>query len=268
MKIPFFKYHGAGNDFIIMDESHERYFDKLQNPEAIIAAMCDRRFGIGADGLMLLRQHPDFDFQMIYYNSDGRESTMCGNGGRCLVAFASDQGIIEKKTSFTAIDGAHTATILNKEGNTQLVSLQMTNVNKIDLIRDGFFLNTGSPHYVLFVDEIENLDVFTLGRALRHDPAIGKGGTNVNFARFINKTIYIRTYERGVEDETLACGTGITATAIAAYHSGKIDFTKDIRVKALGGDLSVSFDPTPGGHFINVFLQGPATLVFKGEADI
>jgi diaminopimelate epimerase len=268
MKIPFFKYHGAGNDFIIINESQQRYFEKLQNPQAIIAAMCERRFGIGADGLMLLRQHPDFNFQMIYYNSDGRPSTMCGNGGRCLVAFAADEGIIGQQTSFIAIDGAHKATILQKQGTTHLVSLQMTDVKKIDPMLNGYFLNTGSPHYVVFEDEIENLDVFNLGRKLRHNPAFGIEGTNINFVRFINNTLYIRTYERGVEDETLACGTGITAAAIAAYHSGTIDFSKDINVKALGGDLSVSFDAATGGSFINVFLQGPATRVFNGEADI
>lgn len=250
----FYKYHGTGNDFILIDNRQGQY--SLSKEQ--IAAMCHRRFGIGADGLMLLDHAEGCDFRMVYYNADGGESTMCGNGGRCMVAFAKQLGLITTKARFLAIDGEHTATI-HDDGT---VNLHMVDVKEIN-IYDGYtILNTGSPHYVVWVKEVAGIDVFGKGREIRNYPQFQPGGINVNFTELVNGQLSVRTYERGVEDETLSCGTGVTAAAIAATCSETGSFTT--KVSTPGGMLEVSFTKDTDHSAKNVILSGPAVFVFKG----
>ncbi len=254
MTINFYKYQGTGNDFIIIDNRNKSF--EIDNN--LIKKMCDRRFGIGADGLMLLENHNNTDFRMVYFNSDGYEGTMCGNGGRCIVAFANKLGIIKNKTKFIAVDGVHYAEI-----NDGLVSLKMLDLKQIERINDDYFLNTGSPHYVKFVDEFNKINVYNEGKRIRNNDTFKAKGTNVNFAQLTGNIIKVGTYERGVEDETLSCGTGVTAVAICAYiESDKKINNFDIETK--GGNLNVSFD-NKNNLFENVWLTGPATFVFSGE---
>jgi diaminopimelate epimerase len=268
MQTEFYKYHGAGNDFIIIDDREEKIFPSTLNAVKDISLLCNRRFGIGADGLMLLRTHSDYDFQMIYFNSDGRESTMCGNGGRCLAAFASYKEFVQSRMYFIAADGPHHAEVFDGENGKNIVSLQMKNVAGVRKMSDGYFLDTGSPHFILFVDDIDSVDVYNEGKKWRHDPLFGPGGTNVNFVSIKNNTLNIRTFERGVEDETFACGTGITAAAIASYSRGYVLNRQLIAVKAMGGDLSVSFKEENDGSFSDIYLTGPTVRVFKGTIEI
>lgn len=265
MNFTFSKYQGAGNDFILIDNRNQ-----LFNPQNTsgIRALCNRRFGIGADGLMLLETDPTCDFKMVYFNADGLEGTMCGNGGRCIVAFARLLGIIEKSTTFLATDGPHEATINNIDGNNMEVALQMTNVEYIESIKGGYYLDTGSPHLILFRNDLEALNITEEGKQFRYDPAFQPGGTNVNFVSIKNGELHIRTYERGVEAETLACGTGVTAAAIASFYTRKITIDKDIPVYARGGKLTVSFTARSGAQFENVFLEGPAVKVFDGAFEL
>jgi diaminopimelate epimerase len=260
MQVEFYKYQGAGNDFVMID-NRSGFFPK-ENTQ-LIAHLCDRRFGIGGDGLILLENDSDTDFRMVYYNSDGNQSSMCGNGGRCLVAFAKDLNVIENETTFIATDGLHHASF---EDN-GLVSLQMIDVPTIDIKKDYSFLNTGSPHHVQMVEDLEHFNVKENGSAIRYSELYGAAGSNINFVKKIDDaTFRLRTYERGVEDETLACGTGATAVAIAMNATGQTDSTA-INVNVEGGKLVVSFDKTPNG-FTNVFLKGPAEFVFKGTIEI
>jgi diaminopimelate epimerase len=260
MLLEFYKYQGAGNDFVMID-NRTGFFPK-ENTQ-LIAHLCDRRFGIGGDGLILLENDMDTDFKMVYYNSDGNQSSMCGNGGRCLVAFAKDLKVIEDKTTFIATDGLHHASF---EDN-GLVSLQMIDVPAIDIKNDHSFLNTGSPHHVQMVEDLEHYNIKEEGAAIRYGELYGAAGSNINFVKKIDDTTFrLRTYERGVEDETLACGTGATAVAIAMNATGQTDATA-INVNVEGGKLVVSFDKTPNG-FTNVFLKGPAEFVFKGTITI
>ncbi|MBN8703989.1 MAG: diaminopimelate epimerase [Bacteroidetes bacterium] len=264
MNIDFYKYEGTGNDFIILDDRSESF--DVSN-QSTIEKLCDRRFGIGADGLMLLRNCTGYDFEMVYFNSDGKQSSMCGNGGRCIVAFANKIGVINAKTTFKAIDGPHEA-IVEKDG---IIKLKMCNVSSIEKNSDFYFLNTGSPHFVRFVKDIEQLNVFEEGRKVRYNDRFKTEGTNVNFVEFANKSIIIRTYERGVENETLSCGTGVTAAAIAAFiqDSSILDIaTNTVLVKARGGDLKVSFSTANNILFENIWLQGAAKFVFKGVITI
>ena len=226
----------------------------------VIENLCDRRFGIGADGLILLQNSEKADFKMVYFNSDGNQSTMCGNGGRCIAKFAHDLNLIGDKTSFIAIDGPHKALILS-DGN---VSLKMGNTLKAQVSKGDWFLDTGSPHHVKNVTDVAEYDVYGEGRTIRNQ--YGKDGSNVNFVAAKGNSLDVRTYERGVEDETYSCGTGVTASAIIAYQAGWLDQTS-IPVKTAGGDLNVSFLPTKNG-FEDVWLTGPATFVFKGEVDL
>ncbi|SDE81169.1 diaminopimelate epimerase [Cellulophaga baltica] len=258
MKLTFYKFQGTGNDFVMVD-NRQNIFDK-ENTERI-AFLCDRRFGIGADGLILLENEKDLDFKMVYFNSDGNESTMCGNGGRCLVAFAKHLGIIKDSASFNAIDGLHKASI--KEG---LVSLQMKDVEEIKEKPNAVFLDTGSPHHVQMVTGLEDYQVKKEGARLRYG-VYGEKGSNINFVEQIDATSFsIRTYERGVEDETLSCGTGVTAAAIAMHKTGKTT-NSEVFIKALGGDLNIKFEVN-NKVYSNVFLTGPAKFVFKGEIDV
>lgn len=259
MNIIFQKYQGTGNDFIIIDN---RDGSVIINKDQI-EKMCNRRFGIGADGLMLLNAHPDYDFEMKYYNSDGNESSMCGNGGRCLVKFASEVGIVRTDYKFIATDGEHQATI-NLDGT---VSLKMNDVEKVEYVNGNYVLNTGSPHFVSYNDNVWQLDVVKKGREIRFSPEYKQEGINVNFVEETEEpdVIKVRTYERGVENETLSCGTGVTAAAIVSYHNDN-GFNR-VEVKTKGGDLSVEFDKI-GDRFENVWLNGPAEKVFEGEIEI
>lgn len=258
MELSFYKYQGTGNDFVMVDN---RQNTLSKNDTNLIKTLCDRKFGIGADGLILLEnsEEPGEDFKMVYFNSDGRESSMCGNGGRCIVAFAHFLGIIKEKTAFSAIDGYHEATIDNG-----LVSLKMTDVDEIEEKDDAVFLNTGSPHHVVFLKNVSSFEVKEEGAAIRYSSEYDKaGGTNVNFAEPLDQTtLRVRTYERGVEDETLSCGTGVTAVALAAFATGRVE-TRTVNLDTPGGELSVSFEPHEKG-FRNIWLTGPAKQVFKG----
>ncbi len=255
MQLHFDKYQGTGNDFVLIDNREAKIALSVNQ----IAFLCNRRFGIGADGLMLLENADGYDFRMVYYNADGNESTMCGNGGRCIVAYAKKLGVIKDNASFVAIDGAHVATI-NNDG---IVNLQMQDVKEV-LYAGGYTeLNTGSPHYVMFVDNVNNTDVFNIGRNIRNSERYQPKGINVNFVQKLEDGIHVRTYERGVEDETYSCGTGVTAAAIAA----NADTTGHIstNIKTPGGNLQVSFDKKDANHIVNVILSGPATYVYSGE---
>lgn len=254
MEFTFYKYQGTGNDFVIID-NREDFFPK-ENTE-LVAKICDRRFGVGADGLLLLENHSSADFRMVYYNSDGNLSSMCGNGGRCISHFAKFLGIISEKATFEAVDGMHEATV-----EKDWVSLKMNDVDKVKISENYAFLNTGSPHHVQLVSELQDFDVFTNGRSIRNK-IYGKEGANVNFVEQQDDTTFIvRTYERGVEDETLSCGTGVTAVAIAMFEIGKTSENK-VTLKTSGGQLQVRFEKNDSAYK-NVYLEGPATLVFKG----
>ncbi len=257
MKVHFYKYQGTGNDFVMID-NRSLFFPKEN--QQLITSLCDRRFGIGADGLILLENASNYDFRMIYYNSDGRQGTMCGNGGRCVVAFAKQLGIITEKALFIAVDGEHNALIDPKNE----VQLQMKDVNTIDVHEGYTFLNTGSPHHIIFVDDVEAIDVKTEGAAIRYGVLYrDKGGSNVNFVERVSPTVLkVRTYERGVEDETYSCGTGVTAAAIAAFHT-KITTSSPVELHTKGGNLKVLFD-IEDNRYKNVYLCGKASFVFEG----
>ena len=259
MQITFYKYQGPGNDFVMIDNRHNSF---PKNDIKLIQKLCDRRFGIGADGLILLENDSETDFKMIYFNSDGNESSMCGNGGRCLVAFAKSKNAINNDTDFMATDGLHHASILENG----IVSLQMKDVDEVKIGNDYVFLNTGSPHHVSIVEDLENYDVKNNGASIRYSDLYGKVGSNVNFVKQISENHFaVRTYERGVEDETLSCGTGATAVAIAMNAIGKTNF-KQIHLDVEGGKLEVSFEKKDN-KFTKVFLKGPATFVFKGTIE-
>jgi diaminopimelate epimerase len=254
--ISFYKYHGAGNDFILIND-----WDASFNTDdsELISRMCNRHFGIGADGLMLLRSDKEYDFRMIYFNSDGQYGSMCGNGGRCIVAMANALGIITGETVFIASDGKHRA----KVGNNGIVSLEMLPVSEIEeLNQKVLIMNTGSPHYVKLVDNVDTLNLIQEARLIRNSERFKKEGINVNFFQKTLKGIKVRTYERGVEDETLACGTGVTACAIAAHRMGIAESAVD--VEALGGNLTISFESN-GKGYSNIWKTGPTQFVFEGK---
>ena len=261
MKIHFYKYQGAGNDFILID-NRKNVIDH-HNPR-LISSLCDRRFGIGGDGMMFLQDHPDYDFEMVYYNADGRPSSMCGNGGRCIVAFAKYLGVIESETNFLAVDGPHYAKI---SASGDWVSLQMIDVDQIGTDVDAYVLNTGSPHYVQLVAGLKEKDVYRDGYAIRNNETYKAEGININFVEPADNGYFVRTFERGVEDETYACGTGVTAVALAmAKHNCQTGHI-DTPVKVLGGDLKIRFDYN-GDKFSEIFLEGPAVKVFDGEVEV
>ena len=257
MHISFSKYQGTGNDFILIDDRENR-FD--ENDHELIEKLCDRRFGIGADGLILLRNHPTTDFEMVYFNADGHTSSMCGNGGRCTVMFAHHLGVIEDKATFMAIDGIHEAKI---EG--AIVHLKMQEVKEIEKGEGYYYLDTGSPHFVTLASGLSTFDVVEKAKVIRYNDRFAEKGTNVNFIELeAPDCLSIRTYERGVEDETYSCGTGAVAAAIVANQEG---LNSPIQLKTMGGALSVSFEHEYD-HYHSIYLIGPAEFVFAGEIDL
>jgi diaminopimelate epimerase len=257
MTIPFFKYQGTGNDFIVIDNRKNEYF--LTNDQ--VRRLCDRRFGIGADGLMLLNEKKGYDFEMKYYNADGREGSMCGNGGRCMVKFAYHLGIHRNEYKFIAFDGIHEAEIDTDDN----VSLKMTDVHKVRKFHSDFILDTGSPHYIKMVPDVMALDVYKKGHDIRYSKEFAQDGINVNFVEQMEDAdkIIVRTYERGVEDETFSCGTGVTAAALVCFHNE--NGFNEVEVKTLGGQLSVEYERIDENHYENVWLTGPAERVFSGS---
>lgn len=274
----FYKYQGAGNDFLIADNRS----GLIQMSTAQIAALCDRRYGVGADGLMLLESSEDYDFCMVYYNSDGSGGMMCGNGGRCMVAFAADRGIT--RFDFEAADGFHTAEILSYEGVQKTVRLKMKDVQGyesygsltgVKVASDGFFLDTGTRHYVRFVSELEGYDIVAEGREIRYNAEeLQPIGANVNYVEPFDGGVKVRTYEKGVEDETFACGTGIVASCVASYINGVepsvryADGRVRYDVRAKRDNLSVDFIPNEKNAALDVWLTGPATYVAEIIVDL
>jgi len=260
MEFTFYKYHGSGNDFIILD-NREGEFTAFTSKQVKI--LCHRRFGIGADGLILLCKKEGYDFEMIYYNSDGKPGSMCGNGGRCLVRFAYHMGLHKYTYHFLAADGDHEAEI----GINEIIRLKMQDVKEVEEHSSYSIVNTGSPHFVKFANDIMNVDVVESGRDIRNSKAFLKDGINVNFVENIGEdSIFVRTYERGVEDETLSCGTGVTAAALISAHNSR-GFNR-VEVKTPGGNLSVEYNKIDDSHFDNIWLCGPAEFVYKGEIEI
>lgn len=260
MDLKFEKYQGTGNDFVMIDNRTGKW-DALSLER--IRQLCDRRFGIGADGLIKIGSKEGFDFEVDYYNSDGSKS-FCGNGARCSVAFAHSLGITADKVSFWAIDGAHEA-----EKKNGLVHLRMQNVADIVAVETDFTLNTGSPHYIRFTEKVDEEDMVGIGKSIRYSADFQREGINVNLVQLIDSGLFrIRTYERGVEDETLSCGTGVTAAALAVSVANNQYGALHYAVQSEGGSLAVSFERTEQNRFRNIWLIGPATHVFSGNTDV
>jgi diaminopimelate epimerase len=253
----FHKYHGTGNDFILISDPSSGF--PGDNVE-LIRHLCERRFGIGADGLILIRKYPDMDFRMVYYNADGREGSMCGNGGRCAVAFAYRMGLCGEASTFMAADGTHLAKIIDPDH----IQLKLRSVSDVRVLSDHYELDTGSPHYVTFVKAVEEVDVYTLGRRIRLSNAFRAKGINVNFVEQEPGRIFVRTYERGVENETWSCGTGVVASAICAAMRHPSE-PSGYQVRTRGGDLHVSFRREGENQFRNIILEGPAEFVYQGS---
>jgi diaminopimelate epimerase len=255
--ISFEKYQGTGNDFIMIDNrGHHFPVEEL----SLISSLCHRKFGIGADGLILVQGHEIYDFEMIYYNPDGTQS-LCGNGSRCAVMFSHALGIIQDKTTFLTIEGPLFAEIRDSR-----VHLKMPDVKGVFYHQEDLFLNTGSPHYVRFVPDADKVDVYHSGKEIRYSQKFHPAGTNVNFVQKTGKgSLYVRTYERGVENETLSCGTGVTASALALGLNENQDY---VFIKTRGGDLEVSFKSDGFGIFTDIFLIGPAEKIFTGQIEI
>jgi diaminopimelate epimerase len=252
MKLHFSKYQATGNDFVLLDNRNGSINLSVENVKQI----CDRKFGVGADGLMLIEKHPTLDFNLVYYNSDGSQS-LCGNGTRAAMKMASSLGIVNGKASFNAYDGVHQGEILNGE----TIKVKM---NDVTVAGESDFINTGSPHVIKFVKDLASYPIFEEGRSIRH-----ARNANVNFVELLpNNTVYVRTYERGVENETLSCGTGVTAVALAVHFKG---YRSPVAIKTQGGELSVQFTPGPFGQsvtFQDIFLIGPAKMVFEGDLEL
>jgi diaminopimelate epimerase len=260
MQLKFYKYQGTGNDFIIADNRKNEYI--LSNEQ--VHQLCNRRFGVGADGLMLLNNREGFDFEMKYYNADGKEGSMCGNGGRCMVKFAWHLGIHRDVYRFLASDGVHEAEI-DFDG---IVSLKMKDVKSIRKFHGDYIVDTGSPHYIKLVSDVMHLDVYKKGYEIRNSKEFVEEGINVNFVEQETEPdkIIVRTFERGVEDETYSCGTGVTAAALVCYHNE--NGFNDVEVKTLGGYLSVEFDRVDEDKFENIWLCGPANKVYEGTVEL
>jgi diaminopimelate epimerase len=257
MRVSFHKYQATGNDFVIIDNRDGKYSFSVDD----IKRICDRKFGVGADGIMLIENHPTLDFNLVYFNADGSPS-LCGNGSRAAVKMASVLGIVNGKAKFNAYDGLHEGQIL-PNGN---VRLKMSDVKEVTKSGEGIFVNTGSPHFIKWVHDVRNFSVFEAGREIRYSDAFKPAGTNVNFVQQLDKnSIFVRTYERGVENETLSCGTGVTAAVLAAVSRQHIS---PVTVKTLGGELTVEFQRSHDGAFTDIFLIGPAKMVFEGILEL
>jgi diaminopimelate epimerase len=261
LKIVFYKYQGTGNDFVMLDGRSKKF---VLPSEKQINQLCHRQFGIGADGLIVICKSKKADFEMLYFNADGKPGSMCGNGGRCAIAFAKELGLIKTKTQFLAYDGAHEGAIDNKGA----VTIRMSDVKGISKEGQDFELNTGSPHYIIFKKEIYKLDVFSEGQKIRYNKVYSDKGINVNFVDIRKNDLYVRTYERGVENETLSCGTGVTAAAIAFANLEKKKKNYTIKIQTLGGNLKVSFKTKDHNLFTEIQLTGPATQVYQGQINI
>jgi diaminopimelate epimerase len=271
LKIHFYKYQATGNDFILIDNRSGKFSLTVDQ----IQLLCNRKFGIGADGLMLIETHPSLDFNLVYYNSDGSQS-LCGNGSRAAVNMAAMLGLVKGKTRFNAYDGEHEAELLPND----IVRLKMSNVENVQIAKDDFFIHTGSPHYIRFTDNVQSFPVYEEGKKIRYSEDYKPGGTNVNFVQLQpDNGIFVRTYERGVEDETLSCGTGVTAAALAAHLKG---YSSPVKIQTPGGSLSVEFKSGHNGKqdnkthliasnlgsFTDIFLIGPAKMVFQGDLEL
>ena len=260
MQIAFQKYHGTGNDFIIIDNRQLKF---PVNDSGLVAKLCDRRFGIGADGLILLEDDESRDFKMVYYNADGQLSSMCGNGGRCIVHFAHQLGIIGSEASFTAVDGVHSGSVSSDQ-----VDLSMSDVSEIEIDDQYSYMDTGSPHYSEWRDDLEQIDLITEARSIRYNDRFQAEGTNVNFLSWSDGAVHMRTYERGVEGETLSCGTGMVAAALYASLSDKLGEANSCTIYTKGGKVEVSFVSKTEKSFEQIHLIGPAVSVFKGTIDV
>lgn len=262
MIVHFSKYHGTGNDFVMIDGRDQ---DTSQFNTALIRQLCDRRYGIGGDGLIVLEEGGEADFKMRYFNADGREGSMCGNGGRCIAAFAFQLGICIREANFEGVDGKHHATLL-PDGH---ILLRLKDPDGFTKLADGYLLDTGSPHFVKFIRGLDELDVAHEGKKIRHQSRFGPGGVNVNFVEpgSAPECISVRTFERGVEAETFSCGTGVTAAAICSYFHLKTDkITYDVQTR--GGSLKVSFKARTKNRFTDVYLSGPAVQVYAGSIEL
>jgi diaminopimelate epimerase len=274
MKLSFSKYHGSGNDFVIIDNRPNKFKYRGFLKQAIIAGICHRQYGIGADGMILLQSERKADFRMEYYNSDGKEGSLCGNGSRCVVAFAHQSGIIkEKQATFMAVDGLHKAAITDISQNKYEVSVQLNDATAPKIIKPGeYFIDTGSPHLVIFNEHLWKIDVNQAGREIRNSSPWAVDGVNVNFAKIIDsQTVAVRTYERGVERETLSCGTGAVAAAISSwYYNKKKQAITGYRINTNGGKLEATFNPPANDKegFKNLWLHGQAQFVFEGVIKI
>ena len=254
MVIEFYKYQATGNDFIIIDD-RENIFDV--NDSSLIKSLCERRLGIGADGLILLRDHLKYDFEMLYFNSDGAKSSLCGNGARCIVKFAFTLGIISEKTSFFAIDGEHQANLIEED-----VSIRFNDISKIEFDNDNMVIDSGSPHFIILNEKINDINIDYEARKIRNSKKYKSKGINVNFVA-VDNAISMRTYERGVEAETLSCGTGAVATAVGLHYSKNIE-DNIVQLNTKGGVLTVSFDEF-NGCYKNIWLTGEVNLIYIGE---
>ncbi|MEN8248765.1 MAG: diaminopimelate epimerase [Bacteroidota bacterium] len=253
----FNKYQSTGNDFILIDN---RNLNFPSDNQSMINKLCDRRFGIGADGLILIQNSKTTDFKMVYFNADGSEGSFCGNGSRAAVHYANSLGMFDNTCSFEAYDGLHEASVSGK-----IISVKMKNVQNGSSKLNGTFIDTGSPHYVEYVESVDKIDMITQGRTLRYDNEFSPNGTNINFVeRLHDNSVKVRTYERGVENETLSCGTGVTACALT---SSQLEGKNIVTIVTKGGELTVSFDQNKG-KFSNIWLKGPTEMVFKGEIDL
>lgn len=266
LQIPFMKYHGTGNDFVIIDQRKTAYIDA--NNQALIAGICHRRFGVGADGLMLIQHSEQSDFQMHYFNADGAKSSMCGNGGRCIVAAAIRFGVVQPTTSKVSFEFGTDIYHAQVDLKTRWIQLKMQDVSFVKSYGTDYVLDTGSPHYVQFLDDLQDISVYDEGKAIRNSPDFVEKGINVNFCILNADRIVVKTYERGVEDETYSCGTGVTAAAIAAaIKQNRLTGKHVYQIETLGGKLRVEFEQSNTG-FSNIFLEGPTKFVFEGKYNI
>ncbi len=256
MKISFHKYQGTGNDFVMIDDRSGSF---PISDTALISHLCDRKMGIGADGVILVQNHASLDFKMVYFNPDGSQS-LCGNGSRCAVAFAKSLELIGEKCTFETTDGIHDAYF---EGD--IVHFHLHDVKMTTRKGDDWFINTGSPHHIELTGNLNDIDIIKEGSTIRYSEEYKPAGTNVNFVALAKDHISVRTYERGVEGETLSCGTGVTACALAASF---MNYSSPVTVKTKGGKLSVSFTQTEDESFENIYLAGPAKKVFEGAVEV